>query len=402
MNKINKKLLLAYSGGLDTSYCIPYLKDAGYDVLAINVNTGGFSQLELTEMKDRALQLGAVKFESINIEDKYWDKCIRYLLYGNILRNSTYPLSVSSERPFQGLALLQYCTDNNIEYFAHGSTGAGNDQIRFDILFQSLAPHIKIVTPIRDQALSRAEELEYLKKKGFEWTKVQKKYSINKGIWGTSIGGAETLTSDQNLPEDAFPTQKVKTDIEEVSITFDEGIPIAINDQSFDSPIRLIKSLEQKAGAYGIGRGVHVGDTILGIKGRVAFEAAAPLILIAAHELLEKHTLTKWQIHWKKQLADWYGMMLHEAQYLDPLMRNIEVFLQETQLNVSGIVKLKLHEYRFVLDGIISDNDLMASSFGAYGEENKKWTGDDARGFTKILSNQMAIYYSIHQSKSLK
>jgi len=402
MNNTNKQLLLAYSGGLDTSYCIPYLKDAGYDILAINVNTGGFSQLELTEMKDRALQLGAVKFESINIENEYWDKCIRYLLYGNILRNNTYPLSVSSERPFQGLALLQYCKDNNIKYFAHGSTGAGNDQIRFDILFQSLAPDIKIITPIRDQSLSRAAELEYLKSKGFEWPKVQKKYSINKGIWGTSIGGAETLTSDQNLPEDAFPTQKIKNDVEEITITFDKGVPIAINDQNFDSPIDLIRRLDQKAGAYGIGRDVHVGDTILGIKGRVGFEAAAPLILIAAHELLEKHTLTKWQIHWKKQLADWYGMMLHEAQYLDPLMRNIEVFLQETQVNVSGTVKLKLHEYRFVLDGVVSDNDLMASSFGTYGEVNKKWTGEDARGFTKILSNQMAIYFNIHSHKNLK
>ena len=399
MNKTNKQLLLAYSGGLDTSYCIPYLKDAGYDVLAINVNTGGFSQLELTEMKNRALQLGAVKFESINIENEYWDKCIRYLLYGNILRNNTYPLSVSSERPFQGLALLKYCVDNKIEYFAHGSTGAGNDQIRFDILFQSLAPDTKIITPIRDQSLSRTAEMEYLKNKGFEWTKVQKKYSINKGIWGTSIGGAETLTSDQNLPEDAFPTQKTKADVENVAITFDKGVPVAIDDQYFDSPIDLIRSLDQKAGAYGIGRDVHVGDTILGIKGRVGFEAAAPLILIAAHELLEKHTLTKWQIHWKKQLADWYGMMLHEAQYLDPLMRNIEVFLKETQLHVSGTVKLKLHEYRFVLDGIISDNDLMATSFGAYGEENKKWTGEDARGFTKIISNQMAIYFNIHSPK---
>ena len=397
MKRKNKQLLLAYSGGLDTSYCIPYLRDEGYDVLAINVNTGGFSQLELSEMKDRALQLGAVEFKSINIEDEYWDKGIRYLLFGNILRNNTYPLCVSSERPFQGLTLLQYCKDHGIKYFAHGSTGAGNDQIRFDILFQSLAPDIEIITPIRDQSLSRSDELEYLKSKGFEWTQVQKKYSINKGIWGTSIGGAETLTSDQNLPEEAYPTQRKEQDEEEITIRFEKGIPTAINNKNFDYPIELIRTLEKKAGAYGIGRAVHVGDTILGIKGRVGFEAAAPLILIAAHELLEKHTLTKWQIHWKKQLADWYGMMLHEAQYLDPLMRNIEVFMTETQVNVTGTVKIRLQDYRYVLDGVISDNDLMQSSFGSYGEENKKWSGEDARGFTKILSNQMAVYYHLHK-----
>ncbi|MFT4533149.1 MAG: argininosuccinate synthase [Saprospiraceae bacterium] len=399
MKTKNKQLTLAYSGGLDTSYCIPYLKDAGYDIHAINVNTGGFTKKELQEIEARAMQLGAVKFESINIETEYWDKCVKFLLFGNVLRNNTYPLSVSSERPFQGLALLQYCIDHEINYFAHGSTGAGNDQIRFDILFQSLAAQIEIITPIRDQTLSRDAELAYLQSKGFEWTQIQKKYSINKGIWGTSVGGAETLTSNLTLPEEAYPTMKTKSEAEEVTITFDQGIPVAINDNLFDSPIALIRALDAKAGAYGIGRDIHVGDTILGIKGRVGFEAAAPLILINAHELLEKHTLTKWQIHWKKQLSDWYGMMLHEAQYLDPLMRNIESFLTDTQQNVTGKVIIKLLEYRFVLNGVISDNDLMISKFGAYGEENKAWTGADARGFTKILSNQMAIYYSVHNHK---
>lgn len=399
MKTKNKQLTLAYSGGLDTSYCIPYLKDAGFDIHAVNINTGGFTNIELQEIEDRAMKLGAVKFESINIETEYWEKCIKFLLFGNVLRNNTYPLSVSSERPFQGLALLQYCLDHNIGYFAHGSTGAGNDQIRFDILFQSLAPQIEIITPIRDQTLSRDAELEFLKSKGFEWSQIQKKYSINKGIWGTSVGGAETLTSNLTLPEEAYPTKKTKTGSEQISVTFERGVPVAIDDQLFDSPVCLIRALDEKAGAYGIGRDVHVGDTILGIKGRVGFEAAAPMILIKAHELLEKHTLTKWQIHWKKQLSDWYGMMLHEAQYLDPLMRNIESFLSDTQDDVSGKVVVKLLEYRFSLVGITSQNDLMISKFGAYGEENKAWTGDDARGFTKILSNQMAIYYSVHNHK---
>ena len=395
-----QKIVLAYSGGLDTSYCIPYLIEKGYEIYAININTGGFDLQEIERIKSRAIQLGAIHFESLDITNTYYEKCIKYLIFGNILRNNTYPLSVSSERPFQALALLEYCQKNGIQKIAHGSTGAGNDQIRFDYIFKSLAPEIEIITPIREQSLSRQEELAYLSSKGFNWPDVQKDYSINQGIWGTSIGGKETLTSNESLPEKAYLKQLKKEEGEVIKLTFTKGEITALNGEK-STPINLITKLEKLASQYAIGRDVHVGDTIIGIKGRVGFEAASPLIIIKAHELLEKHVLTKWQIHWKKQLADWYGMMLHEAQYLDPLMRNIENLMTDMQQNVNGIVKVKLSPYRFELIGIESENDLMASKFGSYGESNTGWTGQDAIGFTNIISNATRIYYSVNKNETI-
>lgn len=394
MNK--PQIVLAYSGGLDTSYCVLYLQEQGYDVHAVNVNTGGFDDDEVIELERRALDMGAVSFKCINNEQDYYAKCIRYMLYGNILRNNTYPLSVSSERAFQAIAILEYVQSIGATHVAHGSTGAGNDQIRFDGVFESLAPHITVVTPIRDLSLSRQEEIDYINARGFNWTQEKADYSINQGLWGTSVGGKETLSSDQTLPEHAWPHQCTKEGSEEVTITFSKGQAIAINGERFKTPTALIKALNKLGESYAIGRDVHVGDTIIGIKGRVGFEASGALILIKAHELLEKHTLSKWQTHWKKQLGDWYGMFLHEGKYFEPVMRNIEGFLTDSQDTVSGDVTVKLHPYRFELIGIESKHDLMNSNFGQYGEVNKAWTGEDAKGFTKIYNNAEKIYYAVN------
>lgn len=393
-----KKLVLAYSGGLDTSFCIPYLIEQGYDIHAVTVDTGGFLKDEKEDIKERAFALGASHYECIDISTQYYEKCLKYLLYGNILRNNTYPLSVSSERAFQALAILQYCQSVDAQYVAHGSTGAGNDQVRFDLMFQALAPNIEIITPIRDNSLTRQQEVDFLAKHGVDWSEEKKNYSVNVGIWGTSVGGKETLTSDQALPESAYPTQVTSIEPVDVTISFKAGEVSALNGQQFEHPIALIKELERMAAPYGIGRDIHVGDTIIGIKGRVGFEAAASMILIKAHHLLEKHVLSKWQNHWKQQLADWYGMMLHEGQFLDPVMRNMERFIEDTQSNVTGDVFITLHPYRFQLNGINSPHDLMRSEFGQYGEVNKGWTAEEAKGFIKIMSNQYKIYHGVNQT----
>ncbi len=392
-------IVLAYSGGLDTSYCILYLQEQGYDVHAINVNTGGFDDEEIAQLEERAFSMGAVTFKSINNEQEYYAKCLRYLLYGNVLRNNTYPLSVSSERVFQSIAILDYCQEIGATHVAHGSTGAGNDQIRFDGAFESLASHITVVTPIRDQQLSRQEEIEYINNHGFNWKQEKADYSINQGLWGTSIGGKETLTSRHTLPEEAWLHHCEKEDSTELGITFSKGQAIELNGVRFETPVHLIKELNKMGYAYAIGRDIHVGDTIIGIKGRVGFEAPAALMLIKAHELLEKHTLSKWQTHWKKQLSDWYGMFMHEGKYFEPVMRNIEGFLTDSQDTVNGKVHLRLHPYRFELVGIESENDLMNSTFGQYGESNLAWTGEDAKGFTKIFSNADKIFYHVNPDK---
>jgi argininosuccinate synthase len=326
----------------------------------------------------------------LNVEEEFYQKGIKYLIFGNVLKNHTYPLSVSAERVFQAVAIAEYAKEIGADAIAHGSTGAGNDQVRFDLVFQVMAPEMEIITPIRDQKLSREEEVVYLTNNGIEQEWAKAKYSINKGLWGTSVGGAETLTSHKGLPEEAWPTKVVNSDSLLVEIGFEEGEPITLNNERL-TPVELIKKLQEIAQPYGIGRDIHVGDTIIGIKGRVGFEAAAPMIIIKAHQLLEKHTLGKWQLHWKDQLADWYGMLMHEGQYLDPVMRNIETFLEDTQETVSGKVFVKLETKRFELEGIESENDLMASKFGQYGEMNNAWSGEDVKGFTKILANSMLI-----------
>ncbi len=391
-----KKLVLAYSGGLDTSYCVKYLsKEENFEVHAISINTGGFSDEEIKIIGDKAIQLGATSYKSIHAVDSFYDKVVRYLIFGNVLKNNTYPLSVSAERIIQAIEIANYAKKVGAEYIAHGSTGAGNDQVRFDMIFQILAPKIKIITPIRDNKLSRQTEIDYLKGEGIDLPWEKAKYSINKGLWGTSVGGAETLTSNLPLPDEAYPSQLEKTEPQNLKLTFEKGELVAINDNK-DNPVNNIEWLNDLASKYAIGRDIHVGDTIIGIKGRVGFEAPAPLIIIKAHHLLEKHTLTKWQQHHKDQLGNSYGMMLHEGHYLDEVMRNIEVFLLDTQKNVTGDVFVSLHPYRFTLNGITSKHDLMSSSFASYGESNEGWTADDAKGFIKITANQSKIFNQVN------
>ena len=393
-----KKLVLAYSGGLDTSYCLMRLSKEGYQVHAVSVNTGGFDHNQVKEMKTKALQMGAHTYESINALSSFYKKVVKYLIYGNVLKNNTYPLSVSAERIVQAIEIIQHAKKIGANAIAHGSTGAGNDQVRFDLIFQVMAPEIEIITPIRDLKLSREDEIAYLKENGVElsWEKAQ--YSVNQGLWGTSVGGKETLTSHESLPESAYPSQIEKETTESVVLHFEKGELKGI-DGEIDEPINNIQKLQDQAKKFGIGRDTHVGDTIIGIKGRVGFEAAAPLIILKAHHLLEKHTLSKWQQFQKEQLANFYGMLLHEGQYLDPVMRDLEAFLNSSQNTVTGKVFVSLHPYRFELNGIESDHDLMNASFGSYGEMNKGWTADDAKGFIKILSNQNKIYQHINNEK---
>ena len=394
----NNKLVLAYSGGLDTSYCLMKLSKEGYEVHAISINTGGFDDAGIAEMKAKALQMGAHTYKSVDALDTFYDKVVKYLVFGNVLKNNTYPLSVSAERIIQAMEIVAYAKEIGAGAIAHGSTGAGNDQVRFDLIFQVMAPEIEIITPIRDQQLSRAEEIEYLKENGVDlsWEKAQ--YSVNQGLWGTSVGGKETLTSKDSLPESAYPSQVEEESPAQISLQFNKGELTGING-IIDEPVNNINKLQAQVKKYGIGRDIHVGDTIIGIKGRVGFEAAAPLLIIKAHHLLEKHTLSKWQQFQKEQLGNFYGMLLHEGQYLDPVLRDLEAFLLSSQETVSGTVFISLHPYRFELNGIESEHDLMNAAFGSYGELNKGWTAEDAKGFIKLLSNQNKIYQFVNKKQ---
>ncbi len=398
---MKEKVLLAFSGGLDTSFCAKYLtEECGYELYTAVANTGGFGPAELAAIEERAYKLGATKHITLDITQEYYNKSIKYMIFGNILRNGTYPISVSSERIFQAIASINYAKEIDAQYIAHGSTGAGNDQVRFDLTFQILAPNIKILTPTRDMTLTREYEIDYLKKHGYEADFTKMEYSINKGLWGTSIGGKETLKSNQTLPEEAYPSQMTATGEEMLTLRFEQGEIAAINGEAYSNKVAAIQRIEEITSKYAIGRDMHIGDTIIGIKGRVGFEAAASMVLINAHKMLEKHTLTKWQQYWKEQVANWYGMFLHEAQYLEPVMRDIEAMLESSQRNVTGDVMVQLKPYRYVLVGIESEYDLMKSEFGEYGEVNKAWSADDVKGFTTILGNQMKIYHSLQNKNN--
>jgi len=390
-----KKLVLAYSGGLDTSYCAVSLSKAGYEVHAVSVNTGGFTKEEIKTIETNAYKMGVSTYKNLDAVATFYNKVIKYLIFGNVLKNNTYPLSVSAERIIQAIEIVNYAKSIGAKFIAHGSTGAGNDQVRFDMIFQTLAPDIQIIAPIRDKKLARQEEIDYLKANGVDMSWEKAKYSINKGLWGTSVGGEETLTSSKALPGSAYPSQLQKEGEEKVTLTFEKGEFVAFNGVK-NAPEKNIEHLNKIASAFAIGRDIHVGDTIVGIKGRVGFEAPAALITLKAHHLLEKHTLTKWQLQHKEYLSSFYGMHLHEGQYLDPVMRNIEAFLQSSQEQVSGDVIVSLKPYHFSLDGIISDHDLMNAKFGSYGEMNKGWTAEEAKGFIKILGNQNKIYHQVN------
>ncbi len=392
----DKKVVLGFSGGLDTSYCVKYLhEDLGYEVHSITVNTGGFSDEEIRQIEEHARTLGVKSHTTVNAVKSYYDSIIKYLIFGNVLKNNTYPLSVSAERLSQALHIAEHVKKTGAQAVAHGSTGAGNDQVRFDMVFNIMIPGVEILTPIRDLRLSREQEIAYLKDKGVNMNFSKAVYSINKGLWGTSVGGKETLSSKGMLPEEAWPTQLTKKESEEVKLSFEKGELVRVNDKKFAHPSEAIQYLQQLAGPYAIGRDIHVGDTIIGIKGRVGFEAAAPMVILKAHHALEKHVLTKWQLSWKDQLAQFYGNWLHEGQILDPVMRDIEQFLQSSQANVTGEVFVQLLPYRFVIIGIESAYDLMSSKFGKYGEMNNGWTGEDVRGFSKIFGNQTMIFHQV-------
>ncbi|MEJ7766164.1 MAG: argininosuccinate synthase domain-containing protein [Chitinophagaceae bacterium] len=396
----SKRVVLGFSGGLDTSYCVKYLsEEKGYEVHSVIVNTGGFTEDELSQVEQHAYKLGVTSHTTVNAVKSYYEKIIKYLIYGNVLKNSTYPLSVSAERLSQAVFIAEHVKLIDADAVAHGSTGAGNDQVRFDMIFNIMIPGVEILTPIRDLQLSREDEIRFLKEKGVEMNFEKSMYSINKGLWGTSVGGKETLHSKGILPESAWPTQVTKTEPEEVKLVFKMGELTGINDSIFAHPVEAIQALQSIAGPFGIGRDIHVGDTIIGIKGRVGFEAAAPMVILKSHHALEKHVLTKWQLNWKDQLSQFYGNWLHEGQILDPVMRDIEVFLENSQQHVTGEVFVQLLPYRFQVIGIESSLDLMNSKYGKYGEMNNGWTGEDVRGFTKIFGNQTMIWHQVKESQ---
>ncbi len=391
-----ERILLAFSGGLDTTFCAVHLaKDRNMEVHSAIVNTGGFHQEQLEQIENHANKLGVSSHAVLDITAEYYDKCVRYMIFGNALRNRSYPLSVSSERTFQAIALVNYAKKQGFKYIAHGSTAAGNDQVRFDLVFQVLAPDIRVITPIRELKISREDEIEYLQKEGIDLNLSKMKYSINQGIWGTSVGGKETLSSTDELPEEAYPTPMEKAGSELLTIGFEEGEPVSLNGQIYE-PLVVIRELEKLAAPWGAGRDVHVGDTIIGIKGRVGFEASAARIIIDAHLTLEKHVLSRWQLHWKEQIGQWYGMFVHEAQYLEPVMRDLEKFLASSQSNVTGEVTVRLRPYSFSVTGVDSPHDLMNSSFASYGEMNRAWTAEEVDGFTRILGNQQRIWYAVN------
>ena len=399
---MKKKGVVAFSGGLDTSLTVMHLaKEKGYEVYAACANTGGFSDEQLKKNEENAYKLGATKYVTLDVTKEYYEKSLKYMVFGNVLRNGTYPISVSSERIFQALAIARYANEIGADAIAHGSTGAGNDQIRFDMTFLVLAPGVEIITLTRDMALSRDYEINYLKEHGFEADFVKMKYSYNVGLWGTSICGGEILDSAQGLPESAYLKQVTKTGSEQLRIEFKQGEIYAVNGEVFDDKIKAIQKVEEIGAAYGIGRDMHVGDTIIGIKGRVGFEAAAPMLIIGAHRFLEKYTLSKWQQYWKDQVANWYGMFLHESQYLEPVMRDIEAMLQKSQRNVNGTVTLELRPLSFSTVGVESKDDLVKTKFGEYGEMQKGWTAEDAKGFIKVTSTPLRVYYTNHQDETI-
>jgi argininosuccinate synthase len=397
MQNSPKTVVLAYSGGLDTTYTAKYLsQEKGMNVISVVANTGGFNAEQLATIETKAKAIGVKEHVVLNIEQEYYNKCLRFLIYGNILKNQTYPLSVSSERFFQAKAIAEFAKQRKVDAIAHGCTVAGNDQVRFDLVFKLLCPGTEIIALVRDEKLKREDEINYLRSHGVEGDFKKMEYSINAGLWGTSVGGKETLTTNLPLPEPAYPSHCEKDGMEQIVLEFEKGQIVAINGKKYTSAVDAIRFLNEIGSKYAIGRGMHVGDTIIGTKGRVGFEAPAANMLIKAHHELEKHTLTKWQLYWKDMLANWYGTMLHDGLYLEPAMRQMELFMEATQEHVTGKVFVQLLPYRFFIEGIESKKDMMRSGFGAYGEEAGNWTADDVKGFINMMANPLKNYYTVN------
>ena len=381
------KIILAFSGGLDTSFCVLWLKKQGFEVVTLTVDTGGFTKKDLAQIKNQAEILNVSKHITKSAKREFYEQIVTYVIKGNLLRWGVYPLCAGPERMIIAKKLTEVAVCEKAEYVAHGSTGAGNDQVRFDVAIKTLAPALKIITPIRDLNITRNQEIEYLRKLKIPVNSISKSYSINKGLLGVTIGGKETKNSWESPPDEVYPgirpVEKTPDMPEEIILNFQKGLPL--------NGIKIMKKLEDLGGKHGVGKGIHLGTTILGIKGRIAFAAPAITILIKAHAELEKLVLTKWQLFWKNQLSEVYGNFLHEALYYDPVMRDIEALINSSQDNVTGEVKVRLYKGNIVIVGVKSPYSLLDKKVAVYGEKNTLWNGRDAAGFTKIYGIQSIL-----------
>lgn len=376
-------LALAFSGGLDTSYCVPRLAELGWTVHTVFVNTGGSGDAERAAIRAQALAVGAGEHHEIDARALVYDRFVRYLVQGNVLRGEVYPLSVAAERTQQALSVIDVARRIGAGAVAHGSTGAGNDQIRFDVALRVLAPELEIVTPIRDESIKREQAIAYLRARGLPVPEKAGSYSINRGLWGTTWGGGWTHDTWAGPPAELLDPPADAPATSEIVIRWEQGLPVAVGDRALAGPA-LIEHLGDLAASYGIGRNIHVGETALGIKGRIGFEAGAALMLIAAHRELEKLVLTKWQTFWKDQLGRFYGDRLHEGHYFDPALRDIEAMITSSQQRVTGETRLRLAPGRFQVVGTRSPHSMMDPAVATYGEENLLWTGDEARAFARV------------------
>lgn len=402
VTKPKGKVVLAFSGGLDTTFCVAYLKEQGYQIITVTVDTGGFSKKEAGEIALKAKLLGANKHFFLDGRQIFFDKFISYIIKGNILRGSVYPLCAGTERLVIAQKLVELAKRVNAKYIAHGSTGAGNDQIRFDVALKVLAADLTVLTPIRELSVSREKEVEFLKKHNITVSSATKSYSINKGLLGVTIGGSETKGSWESLLDNIYPgiksIEKTPDNPTTLIISFNQGLPVAINGKKMNG-VEIMLYLSKIGGDYGVGKNIHLGNTIIGIKGRVAFAAPAAIILINAHRELEKLVQTKWQSFWKETLSDFYGSLLHEALYFDPAMRDIEVMIDSSQKYVTGDVRVKLFKGNIIIEGVKSDYSLMDAKVATYGEENLMWSGEDVKGFSKIYGMQSMLAAKVNKVK---
>lgn len=389
-----EKIILAFSGGLDTSFCIVYLKEKyKADVITVTVDTGGFNKKELKEIEGQSKKLGAIKHYTVDGKNQVFSGFVTYLIKGNVLRGGVYPLSVGAERIVQAQEVAKIALKEKACTIAHGSTGAGNDQVRFDVALSVLAPKLKVLAPIRDTGISREDEIKYLNRKGFPVKPVAKEYSINRGMWGTTIGGGVLHDSWQSPPDSVFSVEPVENTPNKpaiIEIGFNKGIPVELNGKKANG-VYLVSALNKLGARHGVGKGIHLGDTILGIKGRIAFESPAPIILIKAHQELEKLVLTRWQQFWKDHLSSFFGDLLHNGLYFDPAAKDIMALIDSSQERVEGIVKVKLFKGNISVIGCKSPYSMMDRAVATYGEGNMLWSGQDAKGFCKIYGLQSIL-----------